>query len=98
MIIQFAHRKYLGEAVYDPETGEYNWSYDGDDENIIELLKLLDNGQHFSKMVNREVVSDDLDPVVSNENYELGDWEYQMKKLAEYLDRTNAEVKYIDLS
>jgi hypothetical protein len=94
MKVKFMEKGNFGTAEYDPETGEYRWSYDGENERIIDLLKLLDDGPHFAEMVVGDVVSDDDEPVVYNEGYEIGDWEYQMERLAQSLRRPADKVKY----
>lgn len=94
MKVKFMQKGNYGTAEYDPETGEYRWSYDGENERIVDLLQLLEDGPHFTEMVVGERVSDDDEPVVYNEGFEVGDWEYQMEQLAQSLRRWADKVKF----
>ncbi len=91
MKVQFTYLAEYGEAVYDTETGEYSWTYDGDHEDIIEWLAYLEDGRQFEKIVTGETVSEGDEPAVVTEWYELGDWEYQMEKLAQRLRQSGAK-------
>jgi len=91
MEVRFIHRTHFGKAEYDPETDEYSWTYEGDNEKIIEFLELLDDGPHFTRISDVEVISDGpMEPITHSESFETGDWEYQMEQLARYLRRTEA--------
>lgn len=77
-----------GKAVYNTDTGEYSWSYEGTEDWVTDSLSVLDNGKAFT----------DIDTTVINKNddnefLEVGEreyfpsWKYQMEELALLLER-----------
>lgn len=85
-----------GRAKYDPNTDEYTWSYDGDDSDVISLLKELENGPVFKGMVTDDPEStSDNEEYSPSEDYESLPWDQQIERLSLYLKREGAEIVYL---
>lgn len=94
MRINFIGDSQIGHVKYDPSTETYSWSYDGDDQEVIDLLSICENGKHFSEIVVEEHNPEHEERIVMNERYELMPWKGQIKYIGKLLRQMGFETHY----
>lgn len=95
MKVQFIHNGSHGHAEYDSSTDSYSWSFGGDDSDILESLKSLDDGKMFVGMDSAEEPYDTKKESVIGERYFLESWEEQIERLSKMLEFYGADVVYV---
>lgn len=83
------------EGVAEYSNDQYSWSYEGDEQGIIDSLSSLDDGRMFMEIAGGEVVTDDGLTEVNSETFTLAPWDEQIKQLAEMIEDEGAEVIYL---
>lgn len=86
-----------GEAKYNPETGEYSWWYEGDDQRVIDFLSELENGRiYYKEAENREQSYSGEDDILQHEHgSQLKSWDEHIEGLAKNLRKLGVDVVYV---
>ncbi|UBF21503.1 hypothetical protein HRTV-24_gp17 [Halorubrum virus HRTV-24] len=98
MKVKFLEMGNRGWAEYDESSDTYSWEYDGDREEIIELLSALDDGPLYDEMDSGEPVveANRSGAVAPSEMYVTLPWDEQIRELARWLRYYGAQTILIE--
>lgn len=94
MKVVFETTDSIGEAEYDPSTEKYSWSYDGENQKIVNVLFDLEDGKLFTDMDTGVADTDGEELIVGEQIVEVP-WEQQIERLAISIRQRGAEIKYV---
>lgn len=92
MRFEFLYAGSYGSAEYDSSTGEYTWSYEGDEDRIIGLLSDLEDGRVYGEMITGSEIDHDSETSVVGEEYVPLPWDQQIEKLEENIRQYGADT------